>query len=544
LRFAEIKTRLFIFFAGRLLRWAKSIELEMTNGQSPPAILVDDSNVLFAEPSHEREAVSGPPEHWARLVAKSPPQHWLDLVRDKAPQLLPPSEGLVPVAQAEVESFKEEEKAERHQDAEHLPAGAEERSGSRALSPTKQGRRDTRHSTAKAKRSIWLDRIRFQASVRRAESADPYVSNSRTRDSDSFLAAGGAAEKGSESSLQQPTLNSGDAGAWSPEPETNTTIPGRRITSRVPGHLLFNTRHDHKIDARQKTNRLVGSLSRDPKSDNRLDGLQTVARSGSNSVTREAHAKPYPDRQAGVDYEQGRSDHSESVGWDALSNDDSRQSILKPGKPEMVRNRLHLNRSHTSFERSAQSASGSRGPAQTESIGDQRFESSSAKRRTPLNDLDRAQGGSFEMRERPSSSVSAGHLKTLDQPAAEARRAQSRIKREARQVHDIGQPARTRKSSAAPDSAIMVNNGRVSKQPPSLMNTLPRTEQAGGREFASLPLAARASIEMNAVSNEGLWPVLPPSPKFDVADELAANDQETEALRRLELEQRGTLWNA
>jgi hypothetical protein len=335
--------------------------------------------------------------------------------------------------------------------------------------------------------------------------------------------------------LQQPTLNSGDAGAWSHEPETNTTIPATRITSRPPGNLSFNSGHDNKVDARQKTNQLAGSLSRDPKPDNKVDGLQTVARSGSNSVTREAHAKHHPDRQAGVDYEQGRSDYSESVRWEGLSNDDLRQSILKPGKP---------NRSHTSFERSAQSASGSRGPAKTESIGDQRFESSSAKRRTPLNELDRAQGGSLEKREGPSSSVSTRHLRTLDQPAAEAHRAQSRINREARQVHDIGQPARTRNGFAAPIPATMVNNGRVSKQPPSLMNVVPRTEQAAGREFAPLPLAARASIEMNAVSNEGLWPVLPPSPKFDVADELAANEQESEALRRLELEQRGTLWNA
>jgi len=55
---------------------------------------------------------------------------------------------------------------------------------------------------------------------------------------------------------------------------------------------------------------------------------------------------------------------------------------------------------------------------------------------------------------------------------------------------------------------------------------------------------ALTPIETRIESSENVWPTLPPAPKFDIADELAAKEQEAEGLRRLEQEQRGTLWNA
>jgi hypothetical protein len=53
-------------------------------------------------------------------------------------------------------------------------------------------------------------------------------------------------------------------------------------------------------------------------------------------------------------------------------------------------------------------------------------------------------------------------------------------------------------------------------------------------------LAGLGSVEFS----ESMWPTLPPSPVFEVVDELAAMEREAEALRRLDREQRGTLWNA
>ena len=76
-----------------------------------------------------------------------------------------------------------------------------------------------------------------------------------------------------------------------------------------------------------------------------------------------------------------------------------------------------------------------------------------------------------------------------------------------------------------------------------MVNVVASNEQAR-REFAPLRLGEHASVELRTESNENIWPVLPPPPKFDVTDELAAKEQEAEALRRLDQEQRGTLWNA
>ena len=63
-------------------------------------------------------------------------------------------------------------------------------------------------------------------------------------------------------------------------------------------------------------------------------------------------------------------------------------------------------------------------------------------------------------------------------------------------------------------------------------------------EFASVELAAPGPIQSRIESNENVWPALPPAPRFDIADELAAMEHEAETLRRLDQEQRGILWNA
>jgi hypothetical protein len=52
----------------------------------------------------------------------------------------------------------------------------------------------------------------------------------------------------------------------------------------------------------------------------------------------------------------------------------------------------------------------------------------------------------------------------------------------------------------------------------------------------------RAPISSEA--EEACWPSLPSSPEFELVDELQTMKRESEALDRLEREQRGTLWNA
>jgi hypothetical protein len=44
-------------------------------------------------------------------------------------------------------------------------------------------------------------------------------------------------------------------------------------------------------------------------------------------------------------------------------------------------------------------------------------------------------------------------------------------------------------------------------------------------------------------SDENPWPDLPQAVPLELAEELAANERELDRYRRLEREQRGTLWN-
>jgi hypothetical protein len=64
------------------------------------------------------------------------------------------------------------------------------------------------------------------------------------------------------------------------------------------------------------------------------------------------------------------------------------------------------------------------------------------------------------------------------------------------------------------------------------------------KEFARGESSGRSSFESKTDTNESVWPSLPPLPKFDLFDELSAKEREADGLRRLDQEQRGTLWNA
>jgi hypothetical protein len=67
-----------------------------------------------------------------------------------------------------------------------------------------------------------------------------------------------------------------------------------------------------------------------------------------------------------------------------------------------------------------------------------------------------------------------------------------------------------------------------------------RSDKPARHRFASADLATPALSE----ASESMWPTLPPSRDIEITDELAALDREIETLRRLDREQRGTLWNA
>jgi hypothetical protein len=72
------------------------------------------------------------------------------------------------------------------------------------------------------------------------------------------------------------------------------------------------------------------------------------------------------------------------------------------------------------------------------------------------------------------------------------------------------------------------------------VNAFTREGEQARHRFAAVDLAMPALVE----SSESMWPTLPPARSFELSDELAAMDREAETLRRLDREQRGTLWNA
>jgi len=484
LRLAEFKTRLFIFFAGRLLKWAKSIEREIEYGELPPATPVDDNNaVRFAESSRESETASGPPEHWARLVASGPPKHWLDLIREKAPHLLARTENepLSPQAGAEG-SGQEYFTTEINQAANGPPAsedGAVERSQPVPLLQTRRSRRKTKYSSpARASRSTWLNRLRFQPPGRPAEGLEAaYVSDAQTRNSDSSPAAGGAAEEGSESTLQQSTLVAGKARDQSQDPGPEKTIAARQNITRLSGSPW--------------------SLSNEePDSD------------------RHRHRH----HQADTESAELPRIHSESARQEGFSNHSVKQS-----QPEQI------------------------APAGNDPSGDHYVESSPRKQATPFRELDRVRGVNFEEREGAISPARVLRQRRVDEPAVELNFVPSWVKKETtRQVHHSRTVRATDDGSNAPVSATVANR-HVPNQPLSstrrVVNVVTSDLQARS-EFASVEPTALTPIETRIESSENVWPTLPPAPKFDIADELAAKEQEAEGLRRLEQEQRGTLWNA
>jgi hypothetical protein len=483
LRLAEFKSRLFIFFAGRLLKWVESVAPEIKYGQSPPATPVDDSNaVLFAEPSGESEAASGPPEHWARIFASGPPKHWLDLVREKAPHLLSPMENYLVSPQAAAESLE--------------PEGLPSETDQEASHETKYSEKPTGPS--------WLNRLRFQPPVRRTERT--YIADARTVNSDTSPAAGGAAEEGSESRLRQPGLKAGEIRYLPADPGVNETAAAGKTIARFP----------------------VNPENEKPQSN------------------RERH---YPTTLGQAEL---RPSQSGAASHEGFSNRSEKQTRSEQTRPATLKDASHTTRSNIRLERSDTYAISTRAGSSNESI-DEHYIESSPRPTVRFGELDRGHSLNMEERARPGASANAFHQKVVEEATVDLDRAPSWIEKvttRTRQTHDRFRQGRevlaTDSRSNAP-ATLNIPNSRVrSISLPSsqrVINVAATNEQATTK-FASVKLGAPTSHESGIEPRENLWPTLPPMPKFDTADELAAMDQEAEGLRRLDLEQRGTLWNA
>jgi hypothetical protein len=152
LRLAEFKTRLFVFVAGRLLRWAKSSERETV---SRGATIPTTASVLPLDSALGDVDSSGPPEHWLRLINTPAPQHWLDLLATRQPD--PESTEAVAVLESPLVESVAPEQLQGLAEPEELAVnrGQREQRNANVFSETKPPQRVQN-------RTSWLDRLQFR----------------------------------------------------------------------------------------------------------------------------------------------------------------------------------------------------------------------------------------------------------------------------------------------------------------------------------------------------------------------------------------------
>ncbi len=489
MRLAEFKTRLFIFFAGRLLKWAESIEQKIDPQQLPPP--VDDSKtVVLAEFSRESEAASGPPEHWARLTTSGPPEHWLDLINQKAPHLLSPTGNeLLSTEHDEGVSGRESFHTETNQEAKGLPSSEEApASESQPSFSERKKSRETRDSSARAGSKSWLNRLRFRPPMSSSGSdKSVYVSESRRSGGTASSVAGGAAEKGTAATSRHP-----------------------RLAALEPQDEISDSRGDGTLALRDRIVRLSRNLSNKAHRSDPFAYHQTKAKSPDSH---RARREPQP-QQSGPSHSLQRS-----------------LTSLEP-----VNEAEKDTRSNISRERGDSYVTNPRSRTSNESNEGRSVESLAPKPDTKLKKPDRSSVLSFAKHQGESPSLRFVRQPTVQrsssEPATSFWETQPSRARRAGEVGSNAPEAKTRVSSQSISSAIGSFNPKVN----SVTN-----HQHASNEFASTD---RAASKPKTEAPENVWPALPVPPVFELADELAAMEREAEGLRRLEHEQRGNPWNA
>lgn len=474
MRLAEFKTNLFIFFAGRLRKWAASVDQEIITGQRPPVTPVDHSSeVRLAESSRESGAASGPPEHWARLVATAPPQHWLDLIRQKAPQLLsPPSQDRASLPASEGIGQTSKPETGDSEDVLSVQNEAAENSQRLPPRPARPGSQRTRDAATTAARRTWLNRLRFQP-PRQRTTEDP-----EQQFTQSSTAAASQAVAGSESSDSRGLLRqtadkeSVRRNTSLVQPETSPRYSGNDESGR-PG-VSRNSSSGTLVDA-------AGARA----AGNETAHLQAAKSTWRQTVLRWVNRY----RQiAGVDVSQVRQDQP------ALSS-----PLLNVNRPD----REQRSTLFTDSDRVTPEAARWRAA--------RLFEESNGN-------------------ERDTGASRAGSTKESEGGRAAAASREAGIAARSKQSYPV----------TAKNRSIVYE--------PLFSSALPVAAEESASNFFSVERTAASLIESwtNSSPKPGgsAWPSLPPAPTFNFADELAAIECEGEVSRRLDQEQRGTLWNA
>lgn len=189
MRLAEVKVRLLVFLAGKLLQWAGPRPPLTSDNLIVDVIDSDDDGSLYAGWSDDDVADDEPPEHWTRLIRTEPPEPWLDLFKDKTPQLLAPldEDGLA---------------NERPEESERPGTQKQKRRGKQFLkvhkptplktTPPRNTRPNRMNYPISYQARVWLNRLRFaKPHVPASEAEMSYVSHlDKGRNATEYQASG------------------------------------------------------------------------------------------------------------------------------------------------------------------------------------------------------------------------------------------------------------------------------------------------------------------------------------------------------------------
>lgn len=506
--------RLLVFFASTLRRLAGSLE---PDHKSPLADNAgsDEGVVPRVESGYEAGSAGGPPEHWTRLIAMSPPDHWLDLVRDRAPHLPPENAGesdSAPCYETPLDHSLETELNPRPGVQSSPETGVTEEEASRPRGRRRR-KEPTRNSSSAVTGAAWLSRLRFRPPKTRPATAEPaYPANEASTDREDANASDdyGTATAGHESPLT--FADDYDQGREAPP----VRWPDRTSASRRPdGESVTEA---YEAPARRSSFETGEAFDRLRGGPAAASGPENLADTRNQPASSEARSEQ-PARQT-TSY--------------------VRQTPAATTNPNIFVARPETNSAPPRFRSANASAEvepASRAVRPAESQRQPAEESASFRDRAAAAPPQAARWSDRTARQpRPNSSV------------VNSNRMKSGSERpESPPNHDTSREAAQRAfavSSRASESAITASVDTPAQSPAprgqaKKFDSAPRSVEHARHRFAAVDLGATAPVD----AGESMWPTLPPARAFQMTDELAAVERELETLRRLDREQRGTLWN-
>lgn len=522
MRLAEFKMRLLVFFAGALRKWAGSIEPTALAPRKDRDERLADDVAEFPAESRRASARPGPPEHWSRLVASTPPDHWLDLIRSKAPHLLSP-EGRLVAGDSESVSAADESSLDGPRVG---PTGGalepDRRPGAFAANnsatdehstPRSRGRsRGPRDSSPQVSAAKWLNRLRFRLPKQRPMHAES-LHHPDSQATTSAEYGGSASEVGAdrESPLwRSERYDQSRELTTDPHRDRNATTSEAARRVRYPSDKLNET-------AERSRNREIDATGASQHGAAVAAG-QYRLRDDPKAQTSSAASSEAPSRRTVADKRLRRT-----------SNVAPTIFVERPEtNSAAARSRSAAN--------SWQDTGLTKQPARSEELDRESSGNSRAQTFAGTREDERSSSRDFNALGAERSAGASRHEFASEQ---EQSLDHERSLRNSRRVaversHDRGTAnsadARVPSQSRSAESLL---RGATT-------NAATRGVEHPRHRFASTDFATPALSE----SSESMWPTLPPSRNFEITDELAALEREAETLRRLDREQRGTLWNA